>query len=239
MKTRSVDYRHEDTALEGYLAYEDTEKDKRPGVLVVPDFVGVNAFTHKRSEMLAELGYVGLVADVYGKGVRPASHQDALAEARKYRSNRPLLRARLAAGLDRLRAVPEVDTSRIAVIGYCFGGMAALELARSGADVAGTVCFHGNLDTPNPADARNIKGAVLVLNGAADPMIPAETIAAFEKEMNAAKVDWQFVNYGGAMHAYTAWDVATDLQKGVAYDKTADRRSWIAMREFLKEAFRE
>lgn len=237
MKTQVVDYRHEDTVLEGYLAYDEATPDKRPGVLVVPDFVGVNAFTRKRCEMLARLGYVGFVADVYGKSVRPASHQEALAEARKYRNNRPLLRARLAAGLDVLRGAPLVDDRRIGVIGYCFGGMAALELARTGADVAGTVCFHGNLDTPNPADARNIKGAILVLNGAADPMIPAETIAAFAKEMSDAKVDWQFVNYGGAMHAYTAWDVATDLQKGVAYDERADRRSWIAMREFFQELF--
>lgn len=237
MKTQAVDYRHGDTVLEGYLAYDDSIPAKRPGVLIVPDFVGVNAFTHKRCEMIAELGYVGFVADVYGKGVKPAGHQEALAEARKYRSNRPLLRARLAAGLDVLRGTPEVGP-RIGVIGYCFGGMAALELARSGADVAGTVCFHGNLDTPNPADAANIKGSILILNGAADPMVPADTIAAFEKEMREAKVDWQFVNYGGAMHAYTAWDVATDLQKGVAYDATADRRSWAAMREFLSEVLR-
>jgi dienelactone hydrolase len=238
MKTQAVEYQHEGTALEGYLAYDEARTGKRPGVLIVPDFVGVTDYTRKRAEMLAELGYIGFVADVYGKSVRPASHQEALAEARKYRSNRPLLRARLAAGLDVLRGAPMLG-GRIGVIGYCFGGMAALELARSGADVAGTVCFHGNLDTPNPADAKNIKGAVLVLNGAADPMIPADTIAGFEKEMNAAKVDWQFVNYGGAMHAYTAWDVATDLDKGVAYDKTTDRRSWIAMHEFLKELFGE
>lgn len=235
METQVVDYQHDNTALEGYLAYDDSRRDKLPGVLIIPDFVGVNAFTKKRSEMIAELGYVGFVADVYGKSVRPTSHQEALQEARKYRSNRPLLRARLAAGLDVFRRSPVVDKSRIAVIGYCFGGMAALELARTGANVLGTVCFHGNLDTPNPEDAKNIKGAILILNGAADPMIPADTIAAFEKEMTDAKVDWQFVNYGGALHGYTAWDAVTDLQKGVGYDKTADRRSWIAMQEFLKE----
>jgi dienelactone hydrolase len=235
MTNQVVDYRHDDTVLEGYLAYDDTMKDKRPGVLVVPDFIGVNAFTRKRAEMIAALGYVGFVADVYGKSVRPAGHQEGLQEARKYRSDRPLLRARLAAGLDVLRRTPRVDARRIAVIGYCFGGMAALELARTGVDVLGTICFHGNLDTPNPQDARNIKGAILVLNGAADPMVPAETIAAFETEMRDAKVDWQFVNYGGAMHAYTAWDAVTDLQKGVGYDERADRRSWRAMQDFLAE----
>jgi dienelactone hydrolase len=235
MTTQVVDYRHDDTGLEGYLAYDDSIRDLRPGVLVIPDFIGVNAFTRKRAEMIAELGYVGFVADVYGKSVRPTGHQEALQEARKYRSDRPLLRARLAAGLDVLRRTPRVDARRIAVIGYCFGGMAALELARAGADILGTVCFHGNLDTPNPEDARNIKGAILVLNGAADPMVPANTIAAFEKEMRDAKVDWQFVNYGRALHAYTTWDVLTDLQKGVGYDERADRRSWLAMQEFLKE----
>lgn len=237
MKTQVVDYRHENTMLEGYLAYDDALGDGRPGVLVIPDFVGVNAFTQKRAEMIAALGYVGFVADVYGKSVRPAGHQEALQEARKYRNDRPLLRARVAAGLDVFRGMPRVDAKRIAVIGYCFGGMAALELARTGADVLGTICFHGNLDTPNPQDARNIKGSILVLNGAADPMVPAETIAAFEQEMREAKVDWQFVNYGGAMHAYTAWDAVTDLQKGVAYDERADCRSWLAMRNFLEEIF--
>ncbi len=237
MKTQSIDYRHGDTPLEGYLACDDSIADRRPGVLVVPDFAGLNDFARKRCEMLAGIGYVAFAADVYGKGVRPAGHQEALQEARKYRSNRPLLRARLAAGLDVLRNDPRVDAARIGVIGYCFGGMAALELARSGADVSGTVCFHGNLDTPNPQDARSIKGAVLVLNGAADPMVPPDTIAAFEKEMREADVDWQFVNYGGALHAYTTWDVVTDLAKGVGYDRTTDRRSWIAMHEFFNDVF--
>jgi dienelactone hydrolase len=237
MKTQTVDYHHGDTVLEGYLAYDDSARDKRPGILVVPDFAGLNAFARKRCDMLADLGYVAFAADVYGKSVRPTGHQEALQEARKYRSDRALLRARLAAGLDVLRRTQTVDASRIGVVGYCFGGMAALELARSGADVSGTICFHGNLDTPNPQDAKNIRGAILVLNGAADPMVPPDTITAFEKEMREANVDWQFVNYGGALHAYTTWDVETDLAKGVGYDEKTDRRSWIAMHEFFKEIF--
>jgi dienelactone hydrolase len=236
--TKNVDYRQGDTILEGYLAYDDALQGKRPGVLVVHEWTGINSYVKKRTEQLASLGYVAFAADIYGKGVRPATPELAGKEAAKYRGkDRGLIRARAAAGLAVLSGNPHVDTARLAVIGYCFGGTAALELARSGANLQGTVSFHGGLDTPVPADALKIRGKVLVLHGADDPHVPPEQVAAFQQEMRLAKVDWQMVYYGGAVHSFTNPDSGNDPSKGAAYNAAADRRSWQAMKQFFAEIF--
>ena len=154
-----------------------------------------------------------------------------------YRADRALMRSRLQAGLDRLRAEPDVDESRVAVMGFCFGGGCALELARSGADVQAVVSFHGNLDTPNPADGANIRGSVLVLHGADDPSVSAEQKAAFEEEMRNAGVDWEMIVYGNAVHSFTQPGAGNDNSKGVAYNEKAAKRSWQAMLDFLGEIF--
>ncbi|MGV8039341.1 MAG: dienelactone hydrolase family protein [Thermoanaerobaculaceae bacterium] len=238
VKTQIVTYTQGGTTLEGFLAWDESSTARRPGVLVVHQWMGVTDNERMRAEMLAKLGYVALAVDVYGKGVRPTSTQEAGALAGKYKGDRALLRARLVAGLEELQRHPLVDTSRIAAIGYCFGGTAALELARSGASVAGVVSFHGALDTPTPADAKRIKGKVLVLHGADDPWVPSEQVLAFEREMRDAGVDWQLVAYGGAVHAFTQKEAGNDSSKGAAYNERADRRSWEAMRAFLAELFR-
>ena len=236
--TKNVEYRQGDTVLEGYLAYDDAVKGKRPGVLVIHEWTGVNSFVKTQVERLAALGYVAFAADIYGKGVRPATPEAAGREAAKYRGkDRSLLRARAAAGLDALAASPLVDASRLAVTGYCFGGTAALELARSGAKLLGTVSFHGGLDTPVPADALKIRGKVLALHGADDPHVPPEQVAAFQQEMRQAKVDWEMVYYGGAVHSFTNPDSGNDPSKGVAYNAEAARRSWAEMKLFLAEVF--
>lgn len=147
------------------------------------------------------------------------------------------MRDRAKAGLAVLQRNPLVDAQRIAAIGYCFGGGVVLELARSGAPVAGAVSFHGNLDTPNLADARNIKGKVLVLHGASDPLVPVTQVEAFKKEMTEANVDWQFVSYGGAVHGFTNPKTGNDPSDGLAYDRQADQRSFAAMRLFFSEIF--
>ena len=238
--TKTVDYRQGDTALEGYLAYDDSAKGKRPGVLVIHEWTGLGPYEKKRAEQLAALGYVAFAADIYGKGVRPATPELAGKEAAKYRgANRSLMRARAAAGLDKLASLPEVDPKRLAVIGYCFGGTSALELARSGANLLGTVSFHGGLDTPVPADALKIHGKVLVLHGADDPNVPPAQVAAFQQEMRMAKVDWQMIYYGGAVHSFSNPKSGDDPTKGVAYNAKADRRSWEAMKQFFKEIFGE
>lgn len=237
VQQKTVEYRQGDAALEGVLVWDDAAKGPRPGVLVVPDWKGVGPVPIAEAEKLAREGYVAFVADIYGKGVRPKDTAEAAAQATKYRSDRKLLRARAQAGLDTLRQSEGVDPERIAAIGYCFGGGAVLELARSGADVDAVVSFHGNLDTPDPADAKQIKGTVLALHGAADPHVPPEQVAAFEKEMSAADVDWYLIAYGGAVHSFTNPQAGSDPSKGVAYDEKAAKRSWAAMKRLFDEVF--
>jgi dienelactone hydrolase len=237
VKTETVEYRQGDVVLQGYLSYDASIKGKRPGVLVVHDWRGVTESTKMRAEMLASLGYVALTADVYGKGVRPKTQEECSAEAGKYYKDRQLFRARTGAGLDFLAGRPEADPNRLAVIGYCFGGAGSLELARSGAPVKGVVTFHGSLNTPNPSDAKNIKGKVLVLHGADDPFVKQEEVKAFMDEMRGAGVDWQLVQYSGAVHSFTEKSAGNDNSKGAAYNEAADRRSWQAMKDFFVEIF--
>jgi len=235
--TKMVEYRQGDAVLEGYLAYDDSISGKRPGVLVVHEWTGLGNYIKKRVDQLARLGYVAFGADIYGKGIRPATPEAAGREAGKYRSDRKLLRARAQAGLAELRRQPLVDPGRLAAIGYCFGGTTVLELARSGADLLGVVSFHGGLETPTPEDAKNIRAKVLALHGADDPHVPPQQVAAFLDEMRKGGVDWQMVFYGGAVHSFTNPDSGNDPSKGVAYNEKADRRSWEAMRVFFTEIF--
>jgi dienelactone hydrolase len=235
--TKAIEYRQGDTVLEGYLAYDSSGPARKPGIVVFHQWTGLSGYERMRAEKLAALGYVAFAADIYGKGVRPGNMKDAAAEAGKYRGDRPLLRARAQAALATLRQQPNVIPEKIAAIGYCFGGGAALELARSGADVAGVVSFHGSLDTPTPQDAKNIRGKVLVLHGADDPNVPRAAVLALEDELTAAKVDWQVVLYAGAVHSFTQPEAGNDPSKGAAYNASADRRSWQALKDFLGELF--
>jgi len=199
--------------------------------------MGLSDYEKNRARMLAELGYVAFCADIYGQGVRPHSYEEAAAQAGKFRADRALMRARAQAGLDKLKAQPLVDTTRTAAIGYCFGGGVVLELARSGADLSAVVSFHGNLDTPNPADAANINCMVLACHGAADPHVPLDQVVAFANEMNSAGVDWELNMYGNAVHSFTDWGAGDDTSQGVAYNEAADQRSWTDMQQLFAEVF--
>ena len=236
--TQAVEYKQGGAPLEGYLAYDDSFSGKRPGVLVVHQWLGLTDYEKHRAEQLAGLGYVAFCADIYGKGIRPQNTAEAGALAGKYKSDRALLRARVNAGLAVLAQNERVDPQRVAAIGYCFGGTTVLELALSGADIAGVVSFHGGLDAPSPADAKNIKGKVLALAGADDPFQKPEDLTAFENEMRAAKVDWQITFYGGAVHSFTQPMAGNDNSKGAAYNEKADQRSWQAMKDFFAEIFK-
>lgn len=236
IRTERVEYKDGDTILEGYVAYDDKLAAKRPGILVVHDWLGVGPQVKQTIERLAALGYTAFAADIYGKGIRPTV-QEAATVSGTYKSNRALMRSRAQAGLQALAKQKTVDAKRLAVIGYCFGGTTALELGRSGADLRGIVSFHGGLDTPEPKDAKNIKGKVLVLHGADDPFVPPAQVAEFEKEMRAGKVDWKLVSYPGAVHAFTNPGAGSDKAKGAAYNTEADKLSWQAMANFLKEIF--
>jgi dienelactone hydrolase len=237
IRTQAVEYKQGDAVLEGYLAWDDAVEGKRPGVMIVHEWYGLNDYAKRRAREVAALGYVAFAADIYGKGVVAKTPEEARGLATKFRTDRRLLRDRARAGLETLRASPLCDPKRVAAMGYCFGGGTVLELARDGADVLGVVSFHGNLDTPNPADAKNIKGKVLVLTGADDPGVPMTQVQAFIDEMRAAKVDWHMILYGNAVHAFTNPATGNDPKKGAAYNKEADLRSWQAMKDFFAEIF--
>jgi dienelactone hydrolase len=236
---QTVQYRDGDTALEGYLTYDDSIiKGKRPGVLVVHQWMGLSDYEKKRADMLAKLGFNVFAVDIYGKGVQPKDTKEAGVLAGKYKADRDLLRRRVNAGLAVLQKHELTDPKRVAAVGYCFGGTAVLELARSGADIAGVVSFHGGLDSPKPEDGKNIRCKLLILHGADDPYETPKDMAAFQEELRKAKVDWQLVMYGGAVHSFTQWDAGNDNSKGAAYNELADKRSWEEMRHFFEEIFK-
>jgi dienelactone hydrolase len=236
--TETVEYKDGDTVLEGYLAYDDAIiKGKRPGVLIVHQWKGLTDYEKKRAEMLAKLGYNVFCADIYGKGIRPDDAKSAGALAGKYKTDRQLLRQRVNAGLAELKRQNLTDPKKVAAIGYCFGGTAVIELARSGADLTGVVSFHGGLDSPKSEDGKKIRCKVLAMQGADDPTVSKRDLAAFEDEMRHANVDWQLIFFGGAVHAFTQWDAGNDNSKGVAYNEKADKRSWEYMKLFFDEIF--
>jgi dienelactone hydrolase len=236
--TQMVEYRQGDTVMRGFLAYDDGLKGKRPGVLVVHEWWGLNDFARERALKLVGLGYVALAADMYGGGVTTSDREAAGKLAGALRGDPNLLRARAQAALKVLAADPRVDPKRLAAIGFCFGGTTVLELAYSGADLAGVVSFHGGLPRPQPGDLKGLKAKILVLHGADDPHVSASDLAAFEQAMRQARADWQMVFFGGAVHGFTNPAAGNDKAAGVAYDSRAARRSWRYMQEFFQEIWR-
>jgi dienelactone hydrolase len=233
IKGEKLDYKAGPAKLEGYIA-TDSKAKKHPAVLIVHDWMGITDFTRKKAEQLANEGYVALAADVYGANVRPKTQEEASKQASIYKSDRKLLRERVRAAYDQLASRPDVDPAKIVVMGYCFGGTAALELARSGAPVAGTATFHGGLSNPAPEDAKNIKGPVLVMHGGDDPYVPPKEVAAFKEEMARAKAPMEFKVYPGAVHAFAVPAAGNDKTTGAAYNAKADKASWQDFEKFLK-----
>jgi dienelactone hydrolase len=236
LKTEPVDYTANGDSMEGYVAYDDAIKPKG-AILVVPDWMGLGQFAKDKADKLAKEGYVAFAVDVYGKGVRPKDNKEAAQLATKYKDDRKLLRSHMQAAYDKLTSMNEVDPKKVLVMGYCFGGTAALELARAGAPLVGTAVFHGGLASPTPDDAKNIKGPVLVMQGADDPVVPPKEVEAFKEEMKNGNVNLTFIAYPGAVHAYTNPLAGNDNSKGVAYNANADKKSWKEFEKFLKKVF--
>ena len=240
MQARDVDYGAELTNLRGYLAWDDTIAEPRPGVLVFHEGLGLGDFAMARARSLAELGYVAFAADMFGDRRQARNLQEVADLVGSLRKEPETLRARARAALATLAALPQVDANRLAAIGFCFGGSVVLELARDGADLGAVVSFHGVLTTQMPAASGKVKPSVLVLTGADDPLALPDQVEAFENEMRAAEVrDWQVISYGNTLHGFTNPAADGSMMRTALYSAQADRRSWASMRSLFDEVFGE
>jgi dienelactone hydrolase len=238
VKTKTVNYRFDGVNLKGHLAWDDEVQGKRPAVLVVHEWWGLNDYAKQRAEKLAALGYVALACDMYGEG-RVAQHpQEAGQMAGEVRKNVKTWQGRAQAALKVLQDHELVDAREIAAIGYCFGGSTALELAYTGADLAAVVTFHGALPVPEPDQAKAIKAKVLICHGALDSFIPEATIQKVRDAFEEARVDYEMNYYGGAVHSFTVPDADKVGMKGIAYNAAADHRSWKSMLRLFDEVFK-
>ena len=235
IQTKEVEYRQGATVLKGFIAWDDAAAGKRPGVLVVHEWWGLNDHAKNQARRLAEAGYVGFALDMYGVGKVTTHPQEAQAFATEAAKDPAVAAARFNAGLEQLKRDPYVDPTRLAAIGYCFGGGVVLGMARAGADLAAVVTFHGSLETRSPAQPGKVKARVLVLAGGADPFVPPEQVEAFRKEMQAAGARVEVVTYAGAKHGFTNPDAGRYGMPQLAYDAAADRQSWAAMLKLFHE----
>ncbi len=230
IKTQWIDYKQGDQALQGYLAYDDGRSGKQPGVLLVHRRDGMSAMTLEDAERVANLGYVVFAPDIYGKEFRPTDVKEMIALSRKFQDDRPLMRARIAAGFDILRNDPRVDPAKIALVGYCFGGNVAVEFAEQSAPIVGSVIIHGSFRNFTPGAAKNIHGPMLILHGADDNEAPLSDIMRLTGEMSAAKIAWELRLYSGTGHAFT-------VEQQNDEERRANTESIAATASFLKEVF--
>ena len=237
IKTETITYKVGDVECRGYLAYDDSNEGKRPGVLVVHEWWGLNDYAKQRTEELAKLGYVAFAADIYGEGKTADHPSDAGKMARAAQANVAQWRERAQAALDTLKKLPQCDAEKLAAIGYCFGGATALQLAYTGADLDAVVTFHGALPAATPEEAQQIKVELQINHGADDPMIKEEAITAFKKPLDDANVQYTFISYPGAVHSFTVPTANEVGVEGLAYNKEADEKSWQAMKDLFKQQF--
>lgn len=241
LKERDVSYQAGDKTLKGYIVYNDDFTGNRPGILVVHEWWGHNEYARERARMLAGMGYTALALDMYGDGQQAHHPEDASKFSGSVMQNMEVARARFLAAKDLLAKEPTVDATKIAAIGYCFGGAVVLEMARDGVDIAGVASFHGNLGTKNPAQPGKVKASVLVLNGEEDPFVTVEQITQFKQEMERANVSYQFISYPGAKHSFTNPDADTygkEFNLPLEYNALADIKSWTAMTALFNELFK-
>lgn len=236
IETRNIEFEIDGKTYEGVLALNSAQSGERPAVLVAHAWAGRSDFEVGKAKALAELGYAAFAIDLYGKGVLGTSAEENEALMTPLVSDRPMLQSRLLHIVDLVKGLPEVDSSKVAAAGFCFGGLCVLDIARTGAELNGVVSLHGLLGAPGNTEGNQIKASVLVLHGWDDPMAPPEHVETFAKEMNAAGADWQLHAYGGTMHSFTN-PAANDPDFGTVYNADADKRSWQAMANFLEEVF--
>ncbi len=236
IQTRTIDYQDGEVDLQGYLAWDDAVEGKRPGVMIAHAWAGRSDFENGKAEELAKLGYVGFALDNFGKGILGRNTEENSALIQPFLDDRTMLQGRLQIALDVLKGLDEVDASRVAAIGFCFGGLCVLDLARTGTDLAGVVSFHGLFGSPGNTAGNKIKAKVLALHGWDDPMAPPDQVVSLAEELSSMGADWQLHGYGNTMHAFTN-PQANDPDFGTVYNPDADRRSWNAMQNFLSEIF--
>ncbi len=238
--SKEVNYSDGETNMKGYLAYDDSIKGKRPGIIVVHEWWGHNDYAKKRARMLAALGYRALALDMYGNGKNASHPKDAGKFSGEVKKNMAVAEKRFMAAYSLLQKQDNVAKDKMAAIGYCFGGGIVLEMARRGVNLDAVVSFHGSLGTKTPASKGKVKAKVLVLNGKADPFVKVESITAFKNEMKAAHVDFKFISYPGAKHAFTnpeADKFGTKFKIPLAYNADADKKSWLEMEHLFEELF--
>ncbi|WP_243439026.1 dienelactone hydrolase family protein [Fundidesulfovibrio soli] len=235
--SRPVEYSHGGTACKGVLFLDEAVKGKRPAVMVVHEFWGLNDYVKKRCAMLAELGYVAFAADMYGDGMVTTHAPEASGWSKQIQANIQNWRERALKALDILKGQPEVDPARVAAMGYCFGGSTVMQMAYAGADLRGVASFHGALPPAEGVAKGSIKAKVLACHGADDAMIPLERVAAFQKSLDEAGAVWEFITFSGTRHSFTNPDADKAGMANAAYNKRADMRSWEALLGFLKEVF--
>lgn len=234
IQTKTITYQDGDVECHGYLAWDDAVEGKRSGVLVVHEWWGLNDYARSRTEQLAELGYLAFAADIYGEGRTTEHPADAGKMAGEVRANVDQWRKRAQAALDVLKSQPQCDTSKLAAIGYCFGGATALQLAYSGADLDAVVTFHGALPAATLEEAKQIQAELLINHGADDTFVDADAVAKFKKVLDDAGVVYEFIAYPGAVHSFTVPSADTVGMPGIKYNKEADEKSWQAMRELFE-----
>src|SRR5262245_27618482 len=238
VKTKVVTYEHGGVQFTGHLAWDDSSSAKRPGVLVVHEWWGLNDYAKKRAEQLAGMGYVAFACDMYGDGKLAKHPDDAMKFANEARQNAGVWRGRAQAALKVLQDHEAVDSAKLAAIGYCFGGSTIMQLAYTGADLKAVVSFHGGLQPPTPDQAKAIKSKVLICHGALDTFIPEATMQAVRKALDDAKVDYEMIYFGGATHSFTVPDAARAGVPGLAYNEAADRRSLRDMGDLFNDVFK-
>ena len=236
VRHRLIEYRDGDTLLEGRLSWNDSAAGVQPGILVSHTIAGRDVLEHSKADKLAELGYVAFALDLYGKGVRGETPEENRRLMTAQLADRAAMQRRLLLALSTLKAQPEVDKDKVGAIGFCFGGLCVLDIARTGEDLAGVVSFHGLFHPPQNTRGNSIKAKVLVLHGWDDPMATPDAVNSLASELSAMGADWQLHAYGNTMHAFTN-PAANDRTKGTVYDEMADRRSWQAMTNFFEELF--